>query len=169
MNLKVITLITIIFSLALFRLMPHLPNVSPVAAMALFGGACFTDKRLAFIVPFLAMLFSDLILGFHHTMLYVYTGFGLTVMIGIWLQYHMKVVNIAMAAVASSLLFFLLTNFGVWFTSSLYPASMQGLVQTYIAGIPFFQNSLIGNLVFTAMIFSGYALLKNSVRILRQV
>jgi len=169
MNLKIVTLITIIFSLALFRLMPHLPNVSPVAAMALFGGACFTDKRLAFIVPFLAMLFSDLILGFHHTMLYVYLGFGLTVVTGIWLQQHLKVVNIAVATVVSSLLFFLLTNFGVWVTSGLYPASTQGLVQTYIAGIPFFQNSLTGNLVFTAMVFGGYALLKNSVRTLRQV
>jgi len=168
MNIKLMTLVTIIFSLAVFRLMPHLPNVSPVAAMALFGGAYFSDKRLAFIVPFVAMFFSDLLLGLHHTMLFVYAGFGLTVIIGMGLQQRLTMANTVMAAVVSSLLFFVLTNFGVWLTSVLYPHTMDGLMQAYVAGIPFLQNSLLGNLVFTVTVFGGFALLRHNVRALRE-
>ena len=79
---QLITISAIIFALALFRLLPHWPNVSPVAAMALFGGAYFADKKMAFIVPFVALFLSDLILGLHNTMVFVYAGFALTVAIG---------------------------------------------------------------------------------------
>lgn len=168
MNIKFLTLATIVFSLAFFRLMPHLPNVSPVAAMALFGGAYFSDKRLAMIVPMLALLLSDLFLGLHQTMIFVYAGFAITVVLGMWLQHHISVVNTALAAVIASVIFFLLTNMGVWLTSTLYPASVEGLMQACVAGIPFFQNSLLGNLVFTALIFGGYELLKHAVRPLRE-
>lgn len=161
MRTKLFTLTAIIFGIALFRLLPHLPNVSPVAAMALFGGAYFADKRMAFIVPFLALLLSDLILGFHNTMLFVYAGFALTVFIGIKIQNSVTLSHVAVSAVGASVLFFLLTNFGAWATSGLYPISMSGLMQAYVAGIPFFQNSLLGNLVFTALIFGGYALVQH--------
>ena len=160
MRTKLVTLTVIIFGIALFRVMPHLPNVSPVAAMALFGGACFADKRLAFIVPFLALLLSDRFIGFHNSMVFVYAGFALTVFIGIKIQNSITLSHVAASAVGASVLFFLLTNLGAWITSGLYPISMSGLMQAYIAAIPFFQNSLLGNLVFTALMFGGYALLQ---------
>ncbi len=165
---QLITISTIIFVLAIFRLLPHWPNVSPVAAMALFGGAYFSDKRMAFVVPFAALFLSDLVLGFHNTMIFVYVGFALTVAIGFLLKDKVTVTNTAFAAVASSVVFFLLTNFGAWMTSPLYIKSAEGLMQAYVAGIPFFQNSLLGNLVYTAVIFSGYAFLQKNVSALKK-
>jgi len=163
MNSRLITLSLIIFAVAMFRLLPHPPNVSPVAAMALFGGAYFSDRRVAYLVPMLALLLSDVLLGLHDTMLYVYTGFALTVVIGFWLRKNMKISHIGLAAVGASVLFFIVTNFGVWLTSNLYPSSLDGLMQAYIAAIPFFQNSLLGNLAFTAILFGGFAVLQRNV------
>ena len=163
MKTRLLALSLIIFAVAIFRLLPHPPNVSPVAAMALFGGAYFTDKRVAFLVPFLALLLSDLILGLHDTMIFVYAGFGLTVMIGFWIGQSMNVRRIVAAVIGTSLLFFMITNLGAWMTSGLYPMTANGLLQAYAAGIPFFQNSLLGNAVFTAFLFGGFAALQRSV------
>jgi len=168
MRAKLFTISAIIFALAIFRLMPHLPNVSPVAAMALFGGAYFADKRMAFIVPFLALFLSDLVLGLHNSMIFVYAGFALTVAIGFLLKNRVTITNTAFATVISSALFFLLTNLGAWMTSGLYARSAEGLMQAYVAGIPFFQNSLLGNLVFVAVIFGGYHLLQKHVALLKE-
>ncbi len=131
--------------------------------MALFGGAFFADKRVAFLVPFLALLLSDLILGLHNTMVFVYAGFALTVMIGFWIGQSMNMRRIVAAVIGASLLFFLITNFGAWMTSGLYPMTADGLLQAYLAGIPFLQNSLLGNAVFTALLFGGFAALQRSV------
>ncbi len=168
MHTKLLTVTGIIFALALFRLLPHWPNVSPIAAMALFGGAFFVDKRMALIVPFVALFVSDLILGLHNTMIFVYTGFALTVAIGFLLQSRVTVTNTVFAVVGSSVLFFLLTNFGAWMTSTLYAKSAAGLMQAYAAGIPFFQNSLLGNLFYTAVIFTGYIFLQKNLPILKE-
>jgi len=168
MNTRLITLSLIIFSIAMFRLLPHPPNVSPVAAMALFGGAYFSDKRIAFLVPFLALLLSDFMLGLHDTMIYVYAGFALTVVIGFWLKTNMNIGRITLAVVGSSILFFIISNFGAWFTSGLYPMTLDGLMQAYVAAIPFFQNSLLGNLVFTALLFAGFAVLQRNVSVLAE-
>jgi len=164
-NLKtpLIVVSSIIFALALFRLLPHWPNVSPVAAMALFGGACFADKRIAFIVPFAALFLSDLFLGLHSSMIFVYAGFALTVTIGFLLKSRVTVTNTAFAVVFASVVFFMLTNFGAWLMSGIYAKSAEGLMQAYIAGIPFFQNSLLGNLGYAVVIFGGYYLLQKNV------
>ncbi len=161
MNIKLITLVAIVFGIALFRVLPHPPNVSPVAAMALFSGAYFADKRMAFLLPFLALMISDLIIGFHDTMLFVYGGFALTVALGIWMQKKITVSRVAASTVAASLLFFLMTNFGAWMMhSGVYPMTATGLMQAYVAGIPFLQNSLLGNLAFAGLLFGGFALLQ---------
>ena len=163
MNTRLITLSLIIFAIAMFRLLPHPPNVSPVAAIALFGGAYFADKRVAFLVPFLALLLSDILLGLHETMVYVYGGFALTVVIGFWIRKNITISRVTFSAVGSSVLFFLVTNLGAWITSGLYPMTVDGLLQAYVAAIPFFQNSLLGNLVFTALLFGGFALLQRNL------
>jgi hypothetical protein len=163
MNTRLTTLSLIVFAIAMFRILPHPPNVSPVAAMALFGGAYFSDRRVAFIVPFLALLLSDVLIGLHDTMVYVYAGFALTVVIGFWIGQKLNISRIAIAVLVSSGLFFVITNFGAWATSGLYPMTAEGLLQAYIAAIPFFQNSLLGNLVFAVLLFGGYALLQRNI------
>lgn len=168
MNTRLITLSLIIFTIAMFRLLPHPPNVSPVAAMALFGGAYFSDRRVAFLVPFLALMLSDLVLGLHDTMIYVYAAFALTVMIGFWVGKNTRITRVATAVVGSSLLFFMITNFGAWVTSGLYPMTAGGLMQAYVAGIPFLQNSMLGNLVFAALLFGGFAALQRKLPALAQ-
>ena len=164
---QLLTISTIIFVLAIFRLIPHWPNVSPIAAMALFGGAYFSDKRMAFIVPFVALFLSDLIIGLHNSMIFVYAGFALTVVIGFWLKSRLSITHTGLAVIASSVLFFLITNFGAWMTSGLYVKSMEGLMQAYVAGIPFFQNSLLGNGVYAGVIFGGYYLLQRNFSVFK--
>jgi uncharacterized membrane protein len=136
--------------------------------MALFGGAYFSDRRVAFLVPFLALLLSDIFLGLHDTMVYVYAGFALTVVIGFWIRKNMNIGRIALAVVGSSVLFFIISNFGAWFTSGLYPMTIDGLMQAYVAAIPFFQNSLLGNIAFTALLFGGFAALQRNVPVLAE-
>lgn len=158
---RTLTLLAIIFAVVVFRFLPHPPNVSPVAAISLFAGAFFYDRRLAFVVPFAALLLSDLVLGLHNTMLFVYVAFGLSVLLGMWLRQHRSATSITLATLASSLLFFAVSNFGVWLMGDHgYAMNAAGLLQTYVAGIPFLQNSVLGNLFFVAVMFGGFALLQ---------
>lgn len=163
LNKRLLTLSIIVFSIALYRLIPHPPNVSPVAAMALFGGVYFADKRVALIIPFAALLLSDLMIGLHDTMVFVYASFAATMMIGYWVRNRLSVVTIASAAIVSSVLFFVVTNFGSWLSHDLYPKTASGLFEAYVAGIPFFQNTLMGNLFFSAVLFGGFYQLQNKL------
>lgn len=160
MNPRLATLVAIILGAALFRLMPHPPNVTPIAAMALFAGAYMPDRRMALIVPLAAMLLSDLVLGLHASMLFVYAGIALTVVIGFGLRQRPRVMPAIAASLMASLLFFLITNFGSLATSGLYPQTLEGLSMAYTAGIPFFRNSLLGDLFFTALLFGGFQALE---------
>ncbi|HNS17421.1 MAG TPA: hypothetical protein PKH94_09295 [Bacteroidales bacterium] len=134
----------IILAAALFRLVPHWPNFTPVAAIALFGGTYLHKKYLAFLVPLTALFISDLILGFHPVMGWVYAGFTVTVGIGLLLRRNVTVLNIAGASLLSSVLFFLVTNFGAWLASPFYPDTFAGLIQCYVAGLAFFNNGSYG-------------------------
>ena len=98
---------------ALSRFVPHPPNFAPIAAMALFGGV-YVQKRFSFIVPLAAMLISDYFIGFHNTMPFVYGNFILIALLGVWLRNHKTLGWIIGSSVASSVLFFVVTNFGVW-------------------------------------------------------
>ncbi|MEJ2104963.1 MAG: hypothetical protein P8X47_10360, partial [Ignavibacteriaceae bacterium] len=109
-----------VFAAAFVRLIPHPPNFAPVAAMALFGGAYFTKKWAAFLVPLVAMLVTDLFLGFHPTMWAVYLSFVLIVAIGILMIRQKKVTSIFFASVTTSVAFFIITNFGVWMSTPYY-------------------------------------------------
>lgn len=162
MTIKTHSIIAVIFVLALFRLMQIIPNVSPIAAMALFAGAQFSDKKLAFIIPFAALLASDFILGMHSTMIFVYGAFALTVLVGMSIQKRQTIISVFIAALGTSLMFFLVTNAGVWLMYESYAPGLTGLMEAYIAGIPFYQNTLLGDLFFSAVLFGGYALIKQS-------
>jgi hypothetical protein len=164
MNIRFSVIVSIIMMLALYRVLPHPPNVSPLAAMALFGGVYFADRKLAFIIPLFALVVSDLIIGLHDTLPFVYGAFAITVMAGIWLRDKLSLMSIAGTAIASSLLFFVVTNFGAWlFNQGLYPMTSAGLLQSYIAGIPFYANTLIGDLFFTALLFGGFQVLERNI------
>jgi len=166
---RILALVLAIFAAAAMRLLPHPPNFSPIAAMALFSGAYIPRRALAFVAPFGALILSDILLGgFYPGMNFVYLSFALTVLIGWAVARRKSALTIAGAAVASSVLFFVLTNFGMWLFSGFYPLTWQGLVACYVAAIPFFQNTLAGDLFFTALLFGGFALAERLVPALRQ-
>ena len=166
---RVIALVIAIFAAAALRLLPHPPNFSPIAAMALFSGAQLPKRALAFVAPFAALLLSDLALGgFYPGMNFVYLSFALTVVIGWAVASRKTPLVIGGAAVASSVLFFVLTNFGMWLFSGIYPLTQAGLVECYVAAIPFFQNTLVGDLSFTLLLFGGLALLERVLPAIRQ-
>jgi hypothetical protein len=152
------------------RLLPHPPNLTPVAAMALFGGAHFPDKRAAFFVTLAAMFLSDLVIGLHRGIPVVYGCFALIVCIGMALrrERRRRPLPIAAAALGSSILFFLITNFAVWARGVLYPKTFAGLAACYVAAIPFFRNTLIGDLAYSAILFGGFALLEWRYRTIRE-
>ena len=163
MNLRVTVAAGLIALAAASRLLPHPPDFTPLAALALFGGAYFSDRRLAFAVPLVALLLTDLLLGLHDTMPFVYLGFAATVLIGFALRGRVRVLPVAAAAVLSSVLFFAITNFGVWMVGNLYPHDATGLLTAYVAAIPFFQNSLLGDFLYAGLLFGGMALAERYV------
>lgn len=148
----------VILVAVLMRLVPHLPNFTPIAAMALFGGV-YLNKKYAFFIPLAAMFLSDIFLGFHPAMPYVYGSFILTGMIGLWLKTHKSAKNIICSSLISSILFFLITNFGVW-AQGWYPHNLNGLFESYIMGIPFFKNTVLGDLIYSGVFFGAYELVQ---------
>jgi hypothetical protein len=160
MNPKFWVITLMIFGAAFVRLIPHPPNFAPIAAMALFGGAYFTKKWAAFIVPIAAMFVTDLILGFHSTMWAVYLSFAAIVVIGMLMIKLKKVTNILLASVTSSVVFFIVTNFGVWVSSPFYAKTGVGLTACYTSAIPFFHQTLLSDLFFAGILFGAYHIIK---------
>lgn len=144
------------------RLLPHPPNVTPLTAMALLGGAMLAPKA-AFALPLVALALSDLFLGLHPTLPFVYVSFLATAWLGLKLRENPGPGKILAACLASSVLFFVVTNLGVWLAAGLYSRDFSGLVACYTAAIPFFRNSVLGDVLFTALLFGMNHL---SVRVL---
>lgn len=147
-----------ILSGIILRLLPHLPNFAPIAAMALFGGT-YLNKKYALIVPLAALLIGDIFIGFYNPwiMLSVYGSFLLIGLIGLWLKNHKTAPNVIGASIFSSMLFFLITNFVVWqVPHSMYTHNLHGLLQSYIMGLPFFRNTLMGDLFYVGAMFGLY-------------
>ena len=154
---RLIALLSAIAVAAVLRLVPHPPNFTPIGAMALFSGA-YLGRRgvIAFAAPLGALFLSDLVLGFYHGMATVYFSVALIVILG-WLSLQrVSVFRIGVAAVASSVLFFTITNFGMWLFSGFYPRTGAGLEACYVAAIPFFQNTVAGDLFYAALLFGGF-------------
>ncbi|MEZ5197347.1 MAG: DUF6580 family putative transport protein [Bacteroidales bacterium] len=158
LNPRVVFIVGVVLFGAFMRLMPHWPNFTPILAMALFGGAYFGKKHLAFIIPLAAMLVSDLFLGFHQWMLAVYVSFALVVGIGLLLQSRIKVGTVLLASIASSLLFFIITNFAMWIGSPFYSQNFAGLIQCYTAALPFLNTGILGDLFYSGVFFGGFYL-----------
>ena len=168
-------LVGIVVAAALARLVPHPPNVTPVAAMALFGGACFRSRKLAFLLPLAAMLLSDLVLACTRystsSMVaiqpVVYACIMATTALGQLIKDRRSLLQVGAATLAGSFLFFVVTNFAVWATGHGGALAESNLAACYVAAIPFFRNSLLGDAAFTAILFGGLALLEHRLAWMR--
>ena len=168
--INIITAVILILFAALSRLLPHPMNFAPVTAIALFAGV-YLNKKYAFIIPIAALIISDIIIGFYPYVYWVYGTMLLISLIGIWMKSNINNVNggkkigyIAASTLVSSVIFFIVTNFGVWTSGMFYEMSFSGLMQCYALAIPFFRNSLLGDVVYTAAIFGLYELITRTVR-----
>lgn len=168
LNTRFAVLTGIILAGAFMRLIPHWPNFTPIAAMALFGGAYMGRKYLAFIIPLAAMFISDMVIGLHDSMIAVYIAFAITVSIGIALGRNLNAGKVIGASLTSSVIFFLITNFASWMGSPLYAPNFGGLMQAYTAGlvffndgsygISFFLNEIMGGLFYNTLFFGAFYL-----------
>ena len=157
-------ILILIAIVALGRILFHPFNFTPIGAIALFAGTYITDKRKAFLVPLITLLISDLIIeltggkGFYPDMIFVYGSFALITSIGFLLRGKEQRQTIMVASLVSSLLFFFVTNFGTWLMWDIYPKTGTGLLTCYIAGIPFFKGTVMGDLFYNIILFSSYAI-----------
>lgn len=161
MTLRRMVISGIILLAALSRLLPHPPNFTPIVAMGLMGGIYLNNKQLAIIVPLVAMFVSDVVLGFHGTMIWVYSSIVMVTLFASILK--PKFTSIGLASFTASIFFFLVTNFGVWMSGTFYPKTLSGLATCYVAGIPFLQNAIVGDLIFTTILFGAFELAKRSL------
>lgn len=166
MNKKNILLIAIISSIALAaRFIPHVPNFSPLASVMLFTGVYGQSKKYI-ILPLIALLISDLFLGFYklEIMLAVYGSLTLAGLIGFWLKKHKNILNTSSSTLASALLFFLISNFAVWYFGSWYSHDLTGLALCYNLAVPFFKSTLISNILYSTLLFGTYEIVTQTLK-----
>ncbi len=144
----------------LARLLPHAPNFAPIAAIALFGGLYLPRKM--FFVPLLAVLLSDLVIGFYAwpIMATVYGCFALSFLVGQLIKKQKNVRNVFGGTIFNSLLFFVATNLAVWAFGTMYAHNITGLAEAYVAAIPFFRNTLAGDIFYVTVLVGGYEAVK---------
>ncbi len=161
--------IAVIILTALARIAPHPLNFTPAGALALFSGAHLRARRLAYLVPLVALLLGDLMVGFHIMMPAVYACFVAAVWIGEHIRAHRsKLLPVGGAVLAASVLFFVVTNFAWWALGGAYPLSSAGLAKCFVAGIPYFRNTLLGDGLYTAILFGGMALMERNFPIMQE-
>jgi len=169
LNLRFSVITLMILLAAMSRLLPHPPNFAPIGGMALFGAAYFSKRYWAFFVPIVSMWISDLVLNnvvygayfehfvwFYSGSLFTYGAFALIVLFGMFMLKKVRLHNLIASALGASVIFFLVSNFGVWFSGMMYPKTFGGLMACYTAGIPFFHNTLLGDLVYTGVLFGTF-------------
>ena len=138
----------LIILLALSRLIPNPPNFTPILGMAVFSGAIINRKIVAYLVPLAAMLISDLYLGLHSGMPIIYFTLAICVLIGTFIESRVTILNSILGITAGVLIFYLITNFTVWYGSGMYENSFSGLITCYVMGLPFLQNTFISSLIY---------------------
>jgi hypothetical protein len=159
----------IVLAAAALRLAPHPMNFAPIGALALFGGAYFSNKGEALAIPLLSLIIGDVVTGFHQLIPFVYASFLVSVTIGFWLRRNKSAPRIAAATLTGAIQFFLVTNFALWASSiGSYPKTGGGLAACYIAGIPLFWNTLAGDAFYATLLFGGMALAERRFPVLRE-
>ncbi len=165
-----ILILVLIASASVYRVLPfHIWNVAPIGAIALFGGAQLRKNWQAVLIPLSALFLSDLFLNnvtykylnsnftfFYSGAIWIYASFALISLIGIVFLKKISAKNVLVASIVGSVLFFVVSNFGVWAGSGIYAHNFAGLLSCYIAAIPFFVNTLAGDLMFSAILFGVY-------------
>jgi hypothetical protein len=161
---------------ALSRLIPHPPNFAPITAMALFGAATLTNRALAILMPLLSLLISDLCIealhpswGIYPGMWVTYAAFLIITLMGYLLRRRRTAPAIIAATLAGSVFFFVFTNFWVWVGSGRFPHTAEGLFACYVVAIPFFNNTLLGDAVYSTVLFGGFALAQRWLPALRDL
>jgi len=138
------------------RFVPHPWNATPLTAIALFGGT-YLSKRWSVLLPLAIVALSDLALGWHSTIPFTWGAFAVTGWLAWWVRVRPSAARIVAGSLLGSVIFFLVTNFGVWAMQTLYPKTVTGLWECYVAGLPFFRNMLAGDLIYTAALFGMFA------------
>lgn len=178
LRFSVITLLILLAALS--RLIPHPANFAPIGGMALFGAAYYNRRAWACVIPVVSMWVSDLLLNnvvygaYFDRFVWLYNGawftygaFILITLMGLFTLQKVKVPNLLFSALGASVIFFLVSNFGVWFSGTMYPRDIDGLMACYTAAIPFFKNTIMGDLFYTALLFGALELSAHRFAILR--
>lgn len=142
---------------AVSRLVPHGWNFTAIGAVALVSGLLISNRKLAILTPLVALFLSDLFIGFHNTMIYVYGAYALVAVLGILFSAQAQFKNVVLSSVAGSLAFFFISNFGVWAEGTgavlMYAKTFSGLIECYTMGVPFFRNQFLSDLILTPILF----------------
>lgn len=141
-------------------------NFTAVGALAVFGGAQFNNKTLAFMMPLAAMGLSDLFIGNGFSLI-VYSGFVAMVLCGVMIRKNKSAGNIAFASFGGALAFYLITNFAFLYPVTLYPRNFSGIIASYVAGLPFLNNMIAGNIIYGGILFGGFSLLTKRYPVLK--
>ena len=149
MNMKILYPLGIIIILAFSRLIPHPPNFTPIISMALLSGYFFSSIYLAIIILIFSLLVSDFFLGFYENMIFIYFTILFIILVFFNISYKINFKNLYLYSFMGAFIFYLITNFSVWATGSLYEKSFSGLVQCYFLALPFFKNTLISTLFYS--------------------
>ena len=149
----------LIFALILLgltsRILIHEPNFTPVISIALFGGV-YLPRRFAITLPLFMMMLSDLLLGWHDTILFTWGSLVLISCLGFWVRNNKTVLNLFTGNLTGSLIFFVVTNFGVWLAGSLYPSTFEGLNDCFVAAVPFYRNTVFSTILYSTILFGIY-------------
>jgi len=161
-NLASLTLIVIIAFVALMRVLQVFPpNFAPVTAICLLGSAYFSRKWMAFILPTSILLISDLILGGGKELIGVYVAYALIIVLGFSLHNKVGASRVVLVTLASSTLFYIITNFVCWYGSPYYTQDWNGLIINYTGALPFFRTSIMSDLIFTSAFFAVFETVKS--------
>lgn len=144
------------------RIMPHPMNATPLAATALLAGMLL-PRNFAVVVPLSAMIISDAIIGFHQLIGLTWGCFALTTLITSKVQRKPSLRFVVVGSLSASVLFFVVTNLGVWLQGRMYAMTFDGLMQCYYNALPFFRNNVVGDLVYSGMLFGVYALVTQNM------
>jgi hypothetical protein len=164
---RTMLIVGMILFAAIMRIVPHPWNLAPVGAMALFSGAVIRNRIMAFVLPLVAMLAGDFFVGFHILMPVVYASFVISTALGFWVRERRSAARVGGVVLLGAIQFFLVTNFGVWAFSTFYPKTFAGLMACYAAGVPFFWNTLAGDICYSALLFGGLYLAERTYPALR--
>lgn len=170
--IQILLISSIIIIAAFSRLLPHMHNFSPVLGMALFGAAYLKRNTLAFVIPLSAIILSDFVLQrvvypdyelFYEGWYFQYFAYGLVILAGLGLFKKVTVGRVLLGAFSAAIIFFVVSNFGSWIVLPEYVKTPAGLVQAYIAGIPFFKGTIYSSLLFTSLLFGSYYLISHYI------